>query len=253
MATNEEDILLAEQRVTERSLELRRLSGLEIGPEHLDIRTEEQLHAIPSQFQVSTILEQALAASPELAALQLRDDSATLEISVANNSASSKLNLNVSAGSLGTDDNLGGSVSGVGTLRGYFVGTGLTYEQRLGNHAAQGRTKEAHARRQQLRVNKRELRAQIAVAVSRSVQSANIATKRMELSQRAIELSEKNIEAERRRFESGRSTNFDVLQRQEEQKQSRLRFARAQVDYLRATTAIAAQTGKLLKSYGITL
>jgi outer membrane protein TolC len=75
----------------------------------------------------------------------------------------------------------------------------------------------------------------------------------MELSQQAVDLSEKNIEAERRRFELGRSTNFDVLQRQEEQKQARLRFARAAVDYLLATVAIDALRGRLLKGYGVSV
>jgi outer membrane protein TolC len=68
-----------------------------------------------------------------------------------------------------------------------------------------------------------------------------------------MDLSEKNIEAERRRFESGKSTNFDVLQRQDEQKQARLRLARAASDYLRATIQIYALSGELLDRYGVTL
>ncbi|MCP4446036.1 MAG: TolC family protein [Myxococcales bacterium] len=253
MATNEEDILLAEQRVTERSLELRRLAGLEIGPGHLDFTTEEQLNVTPSTFDVNTVLTAALAASPELAALSKRGKSARIAILVARNTNKDKLDVSLSAGPLGTDDQLGGSLAGVATLKGYFVGAGINYERSIGNNAANGRTIEARERRLQLRVNERELRAEIAVSVSRAVQSANIAKKRMALSQRAIELSEMNIEAERRRFESGKATNFDVLQRQEEQKQARLRYARAEVDYLRATIAIQALRGELLSGYGISL
>ena len=253
MATNEEEILLAEQRVTEQSLELRRLAGLEIGPGHLDFQPEEQLAVSPKQFDVNDVLEAALANSPEVAALAMRGESATIEISVAENSTRSKLDLGLSAGPQGTDESIGSALSRTVGFKGYFVGADLTFEKTLGNHAADGRSAEARARRQLIRVNERQLRAQIAVQVARAVQSANIANKRMKLSQRAIELSELNIEAERRRFESGKSTNFDVLQRQEEQKQARLRYARAEVDYLRATIAIQALRGELLSGYGITL
>jgi hypothetical protein len=44
-----------------------------------------------------------------------------------------------------------------------------------------------------------------------------------------------------------------VLERQEEQKQARLRFARAAVDYLRATIRIYALRGDLLERYGVAL
>jgi outer membrane protein TolC len=253
MATNEEEILLAQQRVTERSLDLRRLAGLEIGPSHIDVTTAEQLSVAPKPFTVGPVLDAAFATSPELGALEKRGKSATIEIAVADNSAAARLDLGLSAGPQGTDDNFGGAVGRMVTFKGYFVGADLTYEQRLGNNTAKGASQVAQARRHLLRVNERQMRAQLAVSATRAVQSANIANKRMELSQRAIGLSEQNIEAERRRFESGKATNFDVLQRQEEQKQARLRYARAEVDYLRATIAIQALRGELLSSYGITL
>ncbi len=253
MATNEEEILLAEQRITEQSLELRRLAGLEIGPGHLSFRTEEQLSVSPKTFDVDTELETAFENSPELAALAIRGENATIEVAVAENSTRSKLDLGLFVGPQGTDESIGSALGRTVSLKGYYVGADLTFEKTLGNHAAGGGRAEARARRQLIRVNERQLRAQIAVQVSRAVQSANIANKRMKLSQRAIELSELNIEAERRRFESGKATNFDVLQRQEEQKQARLRYARAEVDYLRATVALQALRGELLSGYGITL
>tara|TARA_R110002096_G_scaffold44526_13_gene120469 strand:+ start:39283 stop:40773 length:1491 start_codon:yes stop_codon:yes gene_type:complete len=253
MATNEEEILLAQQRVTDRSLTLRRLAGLEIGPGHIDVSTQEKLTVSPREFTVGPVLESALAASPELAALEKRGKSATIEVEVANNSRSAQLDLGISGGPQGTDDNLGNAFSRMTQFKGYFVGVDLTYEQRIGNSSAKGSAQVAHAQRQLIRVNERQMRAELAVSATQAVQSANIANKRMELSQLAIELSEKNIEAERRRFESGKATNFDVLQRQDEQKQARLRYARAEVDYLRATIAIQALSGELLTSYGISL
>lgn len=253
VATQEEEILIAQQSVTTRSLELRRLSGLEIGPDHLDLQPDEDLRVSPKTYEVRKVVEQALLNSPELAALAEQGKGAEIAVEVADNGQLASLNLNLSAGPLSTDDNIAGSLTGVVTGKGYFVGAGLNFEQTLNSQSAKGNRQEARARVRVIEVSERDLRAQIASAAATSVQAAQIAQKRMELSTRAIALSEENIEIEKGRFESGRSTNFDVLQRQEELKQARLRYARATVDYLRADTAIQTLRGEILSQYGISL
>ncbi|MBL4635375.1 MAG: TolC family protein [Kofleriaceae bacterium] len=253
VATQEEDILISGQNITTRSLELRRLTGLEIGPDHLDLHPDEDLRTSPKKYDMRSVVNRALQTSPELAALSARGKGAKIAIAVADNGLLPSLNLNVSAGPLGTDSGISGSLSGAATGKGYFVGAGLSYEQALHSQRAQGNRAEAQARVRQVLVGERDLRAQIATAAATAVQAAEIAQKRMELSTRAIGLSEQNIEIEKRRFESGRSTNFDVLERQEELKQARLRYARATVDYLRAENAIQTLRGEILTQYGITL
>ncbi len=138
LATNEEEILLAEQRVTERSLDLRRVAGLEIGPGHINIATEEQLSVAPKPYTLETVLETALASSPELAALEKRGENATISIKVATNNAGARLDFGLSAGPQGTDDSLAGAASRLAQFKGYFVGADLTYEQRIGNNQGKG-------------------------------------------------------------------------------------------------------------------
>jgi outer membrane protein TolC len=253
IATSEEEILLAAQRVTVRSLEVRQLTGMEIGPGHLDLNPAEDLNVSPTRFDLDKVVGLAMDNDPNLAAFAEQGQSAQIAVRLADNAADPRLDLSLFAGPLGTADKLQDSISGLVKLKGYVVVGSLTFEQSLGKHDAKGQAQDSRARRQQLRVNERSLRAQVATAAAASVQSAHIAMKRMELSQLAIGLSEKNIEAERRRFESGKSTNFDVLERQDEQKQARLRFARAAIDYLRATIQIHALSGELLDRYGVKL
>ena len=57
------------------------------------------------------------------------------------------------------------------------------------------------------------------------MQRASAALASVALGDEAIGLAEQNITAEQKRFELGKSTNFEVLRRQDELEQSRLRQA----------------------------
>jgi outer membrane protein len=60
-----------------------------------------------------------------------------------------------------------------------------------------------------------------------------------------------NLDAERARFDVGRSTNYDVLRRQDELSQAQLRRIRAAADYMKAVAVLQTLTGDLLPAYGI--
>ena len=55
------------------------------------------------------------------------------------------------------------------------------------------------------------------------------------------------------RFDVGRSTNNDVLLRQQELKAAEIQVARAATDQANAETALSALSGDILERYGITL
>lgn len=251
IATREEEVLGAELTISERSLDLRRLAGLEIGPTNIDLQTAEIVAAEPTDIDLDSVVNKAYENSPELAALAARGKGATLDVEVTENGLLPKLDLTVSAGPVGTAEKPSDAIKNMAQFKGYQIAGSLSFSHSLGNNSAEGSKMRANEELRRIEVSDRDLRAQIAVAAVRAVKSARSATRRMELSTTAIELSEKNIEAEQRRFELGRSTNFDVLQRQDELKQARLRFARASVDYLRAQALIDALTGEVLPKYGI--
>ena len=62
-----------------------------------------------------------------------------------------------------------------------------------------------------------------------------------------------DLESERARFEVGRSTNFDVLRRQDALASAKLLVLRAQVDHLEALAALDALTGDILDAHGVVL
>ena len=133
------------------------------------------------------------------------------------------------------------------------ISGGLSYSQSLGKHAASGAARAARASRLKIKINEADARAQIAQALAQAALLARSAERRVELAATAIQLAGENIKAEQSRFQLGKSTNFDVLQRQDELKQAELRQAAAIIDWHKAQTTAAAITGTLLGDYGVSL
>jgi outer membrane protein len=251
IAQREEDVVVAQLAVTQRSLEMRRLAGLEIEPTQIDIKADAPLTAQVRPIEIQGVMTLALAKSPEIAALESQGRGAALEIEVTNNGLLPRLDLQLTGGIGGAADNFSDSVSNAANADAYNFGGQLVLEHWIGRHAARGQSRRAEAERERVTINMADMRRQIAQAAAQAVALANSAQNRMRLSTTAIDLTDKNIKAETGRFELGKSSNFDVLLRQEEHTQARLRFARATADYLRATAVVEALTGDILQRYGI--
>ncbi len=250
IAQREEDVVVAQLAVTERSLEFRRLAGIEIEPDEIDVRVEAPLAAQPTALQLPEVFRTAMARSPEIAALEAAGRGATIEVEVADNGLLPRLDLRVYGGPVGRGQEVSDALSALSD-GGYQVGGEVVIETPIPRRTARGAQQRAEQERQRVRVNMADMRRQIGQSAAQAVALADTAQRRMQLSTTAIDLTDKNIKAETGRFELGKSSNFDVLLRQEEHTQARLRFARATADYLRATSVVEALTGEILPRYGI--
>jgi outer membrane protein TolC len=253
IASREEAILLAQVSITERSLALRDLAGLEIGPGEVALWADAPLDISPQQLDVNALLAQALAESPSLQALEVRRRDLELAVDLAEDETDPELDLSLLVGPTGSGTTAGEALEGLVKLREPTVNARLTLRHEFGQRTARGRLEAARARLEQLAIDIGLAETAIKRELIVTVQQAETAQQRIALTERVIELAQKNIEAERARFELGRATNFDVLQRQDELEQAQLRRARAVYDYLQALTAIDAITGGLLARYGIEL
>jgi outer membrane protein TolC len=74
---------------------------------------------------------------------------------------------------------------------------------------------------------------------------------RVALSDKAIAVAEDNVRAERANFLAQRSTNFQVMQRQGELVDARLRRGRAVADYRSAVADLQYLSGTLLDAYRV--
>jgi outer membrane protein TolC len=253
IATREEEVLGGELAVLDRSIALRRAVNLTIGAGELGLRVDTELGTREQTFSLGPLLERAYAASPELAQLEKQTAGATIEIEVNDNGLLPQLDLQIALGPTGIAPTAYGAAKNLVTFGELALTGQLTFSRALDQYDVRGRSKELRAGRQKIRVTAIDVRAQISQAMARALAQIEVAKRRVLLSQRAIDLANENIRIETDRFNLGKATNFDILNRLEEQRQAELRKAQALIDWHKAETVVQTLTGDLLPAFGLTV
>jgi outer membrane protein TolC len=253
IATREEDVLSGELLVLERSIALRRATGMPIGAGALGLRVPIDLVELQVTGDLGDLTERAYQASPELAQLAANDKVTALDIEITENGLLPRLDAALSLGPSGQDEKFGTALKNMATFKSIAVQGSLTFEHQIGQEDVRGQARALREQRKKLEVTAFDLRAQIAQTMARAVAQREVARRRVTLSQRAIELANENIKIETDRFNLGKSTNFDVLNRLEELRQSELRKTAALIDWHKAEAVVQALTGDILPAYGVTV
>jgi len=253
IATREDDLLLSELTLSERALDVRQISGMRISPTEILLTPSDQ--AAPQLFDVSIdqALKAANEANPQILAVRAHGRQARIVVEVDENGLLPQLDVNVAAGPLGYADNIGDAMSQLVHFDNYAITGGLTLTAPLQRRVAKGLLGAARGQLHKSEISEADLRAQVEVAVARAVDLVKQTQKRLDVEAEAIQLGQVNLDAERARFDVGRSTNFDVLRRQDELSQAQLRRIRAGADYMKAIAVLQALTGELLPAYGINI
>jgi outer membrane protein TolC len=254
IATRRQDVIAGEQDLYERSVALRQLAGLEIVPDVIAIRTE----ALPDKVDTvaldpAAVVRAAFAHSAELAALEASRRAAEVGLAAADGAARSQLDLDISGGPLGASTQFDEALTSAVKRPGYTIAAGLTLDHAIEHRTERGGQGVARAALFAAKVAERDARARLAVRATRAVQRARAALASTGLAAEAIDLAEQNVTAEQKRFELGKSTNFDVLRRQDELEQARLRQAAAVADYLAARADLDGLSGAILGRYHIVM
>jgi outer membrane protein TolC len=189
----------------------------------------------------------------ELASLVEATKAAQANLDAAENAGRPRLDVTIGGGPAGIDESFQKSASKAARADGYLVTGSIIFDTAIERRTEKGGLADAHARLQRARVDERAARARIASQAIRIVQRIKAAYASAKLSDEAIALAEQNIDAENKRFQLGKSTNFDVLRRQDELEQARLRRVSAIVDYLGARVELDALTGTIFRRFSITL
>jgi len=118
-----------------------------------------------------------------------------------------------------------------------------------------GAAKDAHkaalARRQTVEIERLDVQRQIDTEVDAAVQAVKTARVRVGLAERAASVAEENVKAERAQFQAQRSTNFEVMRRQNELAESNLRRGKAIAEYHMAVAQLQYLSGTLLSDFRV--
>ena len=251
IANRESDVIDAEQELLADAVEVERLSGHERIDTVAHVAEEPPADApVPS---LEAVLQGALDGNFDLLAARAGVDSARVDVDVARNGKLPQLDVSASGGPQGAKSSAGAAYGELGRFGAYTVSAGLAFTQPTINRAARGLDEVARAAYRKADLNETAVRQLVQANATRAVAGAANAARRMALMAPITDVARLDLEAERARFTAGRSSNFDVLRRQDEVAGVELRRLRARVDYLQFMATVEALTGEILPRLGVTL
>jgi len=182
--------------------------------------------------------------------VQLQKKIADLDVAVARDQMKPQVDLTFSGAIMGNGDGASDAIGSLGGADSYEVMAGLQVQFELSGAA--GRTRDAAlARRHRLDIDRADMERQIDVAVVNAVHMVTSARTRVALADKAIIVAEENARAEKLSFMAGKTTNFQVLQRQTELIDARLRRGQAVAEYHKAVAELQFLSGMLLDQYRV--
>ncbi len=249
-AVREEALLRAQVEVEARSLDLRRLTGLEITRREIVMVPGDRFELDAAEVRIDDALDLALSDNPRLQALLADKRAADVDVALAEDAARPQIDVDLAATLFGDGAASGEAIGALGAGGGYQVSATLAFQFELGAGRA-GATTAARQRRSKVVIDAQDLRRMIEVEVVQAVHAVTAARRRAELGEQAIDVAAATVQAEIANFKAGRSTNFEVLQRQDELIDAELRKARAIADHHVAVARLEFLTGTLLARYDV--
>jgi len=253
IAARQQEVALAEQSAFFRSLELQVLLGQPLDAASPVLTAATQSSLSPAPVDAGGALEEALQNSPQLLAMRRGMELNDLDIKTARNLTRPRLDLSGSIGSTGRDRMLDRSLTQAAQFENLVWQIGLRFERPVENRSAAGNLEAARLRQERAWVNADALELDIRNSVLRLASNIKTAQRRMDLAEDTVAFARENLQAEEARFAVGRSTNNDVLLRQQELQQAEIQVVRAHVDSVKSEIALQALTGEILQTYGVAL
>lgn len=268
VAAREQEIILAENQVEEGADQLKKLLGFEgLDDWNSVIVPVDALEVNPTTVALEPALDRALSRRTELRSRQLATEIRQLGVVSAHNAVRPAVDLVAGYGFTGVGgtffppDAPGTVVAGswddalrqIGDRDYRQWSTGVNVSYRLGNNQAKAelaqRRYELAGARQAEALERQEVIAQVRDAV----RGLEAGAKSIAAAVKARELAERNLDAELKKFANGMSTNYQVLQIQEDLARAQVSELQSRVWYRLAMVAYQVAVGDLLDTMGVTL
>jgi outer membrane protein len=127
----------------------------------------------------------------------------------------------------------------------------LRIELPLRNQGAEGRLHEARLAQQQLQLQQKQLKIQIALEVRQALDAISATQRRVRAAEQSETASQERLASELRLYREGQSNNLSLNVRQNELAQSRQLVVRAHQAHNLAKAELLRVTGQVLSTFGI--
>jgi outer membrane protein len=248
-----QDVAVSEQLLYGRALDLRKLLGVPADPNQPFFTASEVPAATPREVDISAELHRALDSNPQLRALKMGLQLNAIDIQTALNTTRPRLDFVGTVGSRGRNPSLAETLAQTAGLDDLTWSAGLNFQVPVENRAANGQYRAAQLSAEQSRMDAATLELNIRDTVLRVATQIRTSSTRVVLAKQTVGFAQQNLEAEKARFSVGRSTNNDVLLRQQELKNAEISVVRATVDLMTSDVAMSAITADILDRYHVVL
>jgi HAE1 family hydrophobic/amphiphilic exporter-1 len=268
IATTEEQLIRAVALVRAAEDDLRALMNLPPAEWDRPIIPTDPVEYQATTVEMDSAVSRAMELRPELRQARLTTDTRRVQYVYARNQARPQLDFGINYSASG----LAGRAADVDPNTGVITFTRIPYstavEQVFGNDfpswtftltaevpftniGARAEAKRAELDLESSRVDQEQTRQTIMTDVRQAVRDIDTAARSIVASRTARDAAERNLEAERRRYENGMTTNFQVLQIQQQLSDARVRELQALVGYNQAVANYHRQVGDILETHNI--
>jgi len=133
------------------------------------------------------------------------------------------------------------------------VQVGVQFDLNLRNQTAQANLAQSAIAEKRLNLEKIRTEQVIDMQVRNALQSLQANRQRIVAAEAAVKAAQEKLDSEIRLFQTGESTNFLVLTRQNEMLESRRRLVVAQLEFNKATARLEQAKGETLETYQISV
>ncbi|WP_394833767.1 TolC family protein [Pendulispora rubella] len=248
VAVREEELIDAERELAQRGANLARLLGQESPASFVAAEKPAVLTVARGD-----VLGRALARNAEVRALHAQAVAAGIDIDVAESALLPQFDVYASGGALGVATDPQQALSNLGSFGGYTAQVGFVFQEPVERRAQRGQRDAAIERARKARLAEEDARTRVANDVAGALAALDSTQRRVAVLVHAVEVAELDLAAESARFQANRSTNFDVLRRQQSATDVRLRLLRAEVENAKSAATLDALTTDILSRHGIAL
>jgi outer membrane protein len=249
----QQEVLVSEQELLFRTLELRRLFGLPAEVNLPIYSAADVPQSVPRDVDLAGEITRALEMNPQLRSIALGMKLTEIDMEVARSNLRPQLDFVGQVGATGRRKELADALARAVGFEDLTWSAGLSFDFPIENRTAEGQMRVARLASERSRLDTGDLELEINFQVQRLTSMLRTASRRVELARATVGFANQNLEAEKARFSVGRSTNNDVLLRQQELKTAEIAGVQATVDLLVAETSLNAITGELLERYRLVL